>query len=110
MMDEFQQMTQELKKEKDNRESVRDAYGDLRIKSMQQSAMNTNLMKAKVGSNAETPAPRKVIMFDNPYKELGTENSMISRDLRTATIENVKSHHVREHPMYNRKMSFFADS
>ena len=43
--------------------------------------MNANLMRARqVGSNAETPAPRKVNLFDNPYKELGTENSMLSRD------------------------------
>ena len=72
--------------------------------------MNANLMKAQVGSNAETPAPRKVNLFENPYKELGTENSMMSRDPRLATMENPKSHHTRDGPIQDRRMSFFADS
>ena len=72
--------------------------------------MNTNLMKAKqIGSNAETPVPRKVNLFENPYKELGTE-SMMSRDPRLGTVEYQKSHHTRDHPRLDRKMSFFAES
>ena len=72
--------------------------------------MNANILKAKqLGSNAETPAPKKVIVFDNPYRELGTENSMMT-DPKQGTSENRQSRHQREHPMYDRKMSFFGDS
>ena len=67
-------------------------------------------MKAKhIGSNAETPVPRKVNLFENPYKELGTD-SIVSRDPRLVTADNQKSHHTRDHPMFERKMSFFAES
>ena len=50
-------------------------------------------------------------MFDNPYQQLGSDNSAMSQaDQKHATMENVQSRHTREHPMYDRKMSFFADS
>ena len=42
-VDEYVQMQKDIRQEKNQREAIRDAYGDLRIKSMQQVQINDNL-------------------------------------------------------------------
>ena len=42
-VDEYVQMQKDIRQEKNQREAIRDAYGDLRIKSMQQVQINENL-------------------------------------------------------------------
>ena len=97
-------MQKDIRQEKNQREAIRDAYGDLRIKSMQQVQINENLQRQlNFGSNAETPVPRKIIgLFDNnnPYRDFGTDSQQ-SREVRhAATLE--------EADVGDRRRSIFA--
>ena len=103
-VDEYVQMQKDIRQEKNQREAIRDAYGDLRIKSMQQVQINDNLQRQKnFGSNAETPVPRKIIgLFDNnnPYRDFGTDSQQSKEVRHAATVE--------EADVGDRRRSIFA--